>query len=41
MNERHEIYEREKLYEEVWKEPVLAVADRYGVSRPHKFDQGA
>ena len=32
MNERTEIYEREKLYEEVWKEPVLVVADRYGVS---------
>ena len=26
------IYEREKLYEEVWKEPVLVVANRYGVS---------
>jgi hypothetical protein len=32
MNERTEIYERERLYEEVWKEPVLVVADRYGVS---------
>src|SRR5438552_3079429 len=25
-------YEREKLYEEVWQEPMLAVAARYGVS---------
>ena len=25
-------YEREKLYEEVWKEPVIVVAKRYGVS---------
>jgi hypothetical protein len=25
-------YEREKLYEEVWAEPMLAVAARYGVS---------
>ena len=32
MNERTEIYEREKFYEEVWKEPVLVVANRYGVS---------
>ena len=32
MNERTEIYEREKLYEEVWKEPVLVVAKRYRVS---------
>ncbi len=32
MGERTEIYEREKLYEEVWKEPVLIVANRYGVS---------
>jgi len=32
MSERTKIYEREKLYEEVWKEPVLVVADRYGVS---------
>jgi hypothetical protein len=32
MGERTEIYEREKLYEEVWKEPVLVVANRYGVS---------
>jgi len=31
MRERTEIYEREKLYEEVWKEPVLVVAKRYGV----------
>jgi hypothetical protein len=31
MGERTEIYEREKLYEEVWKEPVLVVANRYGV----------
>jgi hypothetical protein len=32
MGERTEIYEREKLYKEVWKESVLVVADRYGVS---------
>lgn len=32
MGQRTEIYEREKLYEEVWKEPVLVVAKRYGVS---------
>jgi hypothetical protein len=32
MGKRTEIYEREKLYEEVWKEPVLVVANRYGVS---------
>ena len=25
-------YDREKLYVEVWKEPVSAVAKRYGVS---------
>lgn len=25
-------YEREKLYEEVWAEPVVAVAKRYGIS---------
>ncbi|HSB07529.1 MAG TPA: hypothetical protein VLK23_20310 [Thermodesulfobacteriota bacterium] len=32
MNERTEIHEREKLYEEVWKQPVPVVANRYGVS---------
>ncbi len=32
MGEPTEIYERQKLYEEVWKEPVLVVAKRYGVS---------
>jgi len=32
MGERTEIYEREKLYQEVWKEPVLIAAKRYGVS---------
>ncbi len=32
MNEPTEVYEREKLYDEVWKEPVLVVAKRYGVS---------
>jgi hypothetical protein len=32
MGERTKIYEREKLYEEVWKEPVLVVANRYGIS---------
>ena len=26
------LYDREKLYDEVWKEPALAVAKRYGVS---------
>ncbi|NLB96602.1 MAG: hypothetical protein GX785_12955, partial [Armatimonadetes bacterium] len=26
------VYERDKLYEEVWSEPVTAVAKRYGVS---------
>ena len=31
MDEPTKIYEREKLYEEVWKEPVLVVANRYGV----------
>jgi hypothetical protein len=30
MGERAQMYEREKLYEEVWKEPVLVVANRYG-----------
>lgn len=32
MGERTETYDREKLYDEVWKEPVLVVANRYGVS---------
>jgi len=32
MGERTEIYERQKLYEEVWKEPVVVVAKRYGIS---------
>jgi len=32
MGARTEIYEREKLYQEVWEEPVLVVAKRYGVS---------
>ena len=27
-----EAYERDKLYEEVWAEPVKIVAQRYGVS---------
>jgi hypothetical protein len=27
-----EVYEREKLYQEVWAEPVKMVARRYGVS---------
>ena len=27
-----EVYEREKLYDEVWVEPVKIVARRYGVS---------
>lgn len=26
------VYERDKLYEEVWAEPVIRVAERYGVS---------
>lgn len=32
MDERTTNYEREKLYKEVWTEPVLVVAKRYGVS---------
>ena len=32
MGEHIGLYEREKLYEEVWKEPALVVAKRYGVS---------
>jgi len=32
MGKCTEIYERAKLYEEVWKEPVLVVAKRYRVS---------
>ena len=32
MGQRTEAYDREKLYEEVWKEPALVVAKRYGVS---------
>ncbi len=28
----HECYDREKLYNEVWEEPVLKVAKRYGIS---------
>ena len=32
MGERTEAYDREKLYDEVWKEPALVVAKRYGVS---------
>jgi len=32
MSKRTETYQREKLYDEVWKEPVLVVAKRYGVS---------
>ncbi len=27
-----EVYDREKLYEEVWAEPVKIAARRYGVS---------
>ena len=27
-----EDYDREKLYQEVWSEPMTAVAKRYGVS---------
>jgi len=26
------IYEREKLYKEVWEEPITSLAKRYGVS---------
>jgi hypothetical protein len=29
---RPEVYERKKLYQEVWAEPVKIVAWRYGVS---------
>ncbi|WP_320123021.1 hypothetical protein [uncultured Sphaerochaeta sp.] len=32
MNESDRYYDREKLYEEVWAEPVYKVAKRYGVS---------
>ncbi len=32
MGKRTETYQREKLYDEVWKDPVLVVAKRYGVS---------
>jgi len=32
MGQRTETYDREKLYEEVWKEPALVVARRYGIS---------
>ncbi len=32
MTWRTNTYEREKLYQEVWKEPALVVAKRYGVS---------
>ncbi len=31
MDKRTESYQREKLYDEVWKKPVLIVAKRYGV----------
>ena len=31
-NQTPDVYEREKLYEEVWAEPVKLVAERYGVS---------
>ena len=31
-NEIEWYYNREKLYEEVWSEPVMKVAERYGVS---------
>lgn len=32
MGKQPEYYDREKLYEEVWTEPVSKVAERYGVS---------
>jgi len=32
MSGSTQIYEREKLYEEVWNEPVVLVAKRYGIS---------
>jgi hypothetical protein len=32
MSASTQIYEREKLYEEVWNEPALVVAKRYGIS---------
>lgn len=32
MGKRTEAYDREKLYEEIWKEPALVVAKRYGIS---------
>lgn len=31
-NQTPDVYERKKLYEEVWAEPVKIVAERYGVS---------
>lgn len=31
-NQKHNIYEREILYNEVWSQPVTTVAQRYGVS---------
>jgi len=32
VGQRTEAYDREKLYEEVWKEPALVVAKLYGIS---------
>ncbi len=32
MGQHRGAYDREKLYEEVWKEPALVVAKRYGIS---------
>lgn len=31
-NSRYNVYYREKLYKEIWAEPVVKVAERYGVS---------
>lgn len=32
MSEKYNTYNREKLYREVWKNPVTKVAEQYGVS---------
>jgi hypothetical protein len=32
VGQRTEAYDREKLYEEIWKEPALVVAKRYSIS---------
>ena len=32
VNSKHNVYNREKLYKEVWTKPVVKVAEQYGVS---------